>query len=87
MDIFAFRVDLKDKEVGEPTTEYGVILSASYPKAANSLVVKFRDEYDVDNIYIDSLCSGNVKTLDKATYDKLVGLFAEMPDDDTEEGA
>lgn len=56
MDIFAFRVDLKDKEVGEPSTEYGVILSSSYPKAANSLVVKFRDEFDVDNIYIDSLC-------------------------------
>lgn len=82
MDIFAFRVDLKDKEVGEPSTEYGVILSSSYPKAANSLVVKFRDEFDVDNIYIDSLCQGNVRTLDKATYDKLVDLFATMPEED-----
>lgn len=84
MDIFAFRVDLKDKNDDEPTTEYGVILSASYPKAANALVVKYRDNYIVDNLYIDSLCSGNIKPLDRTTYDQLVSLFASLP---TEEDA
>ena len=86
MDIFAFRVNLKDRETNDTPTEYGVIISASYPKATNSLVVKYRDEYDIDNIYVDSLCSGNIKTLDKSTYDKLVEIFSTMPDlDDTGE--
>lgn len=85
MDIYAFNVELKDKETEENTIQGGLILSSSYPKAANSLIVKFRDTYEVGKICLDSLVSGNIKTLDEATMKQLVDIFAHLEEQETEE--
>ncbi len=76
MEFFAFEVKLISKKDELPETKRGIILSTSYPKAMNSLLIKFRDEYDVDNIYLDSLLVGNIQTIEsETTYNDLVNVF------------
>lgn len=82
MDIFAFKINLVDKTDESPETKYGVILSPSYPKASNALITQYRDDYDIDNIYLDSLSSGNIKILTEEKYNQLITLFNEIAKDD-----